>query len=264
MWYVDLNNAFQNGGADYQIYIRQPPGFTNPQFPQYVLPLLKSLYGLKQASRIWFVVLCELIQEVGFTAWQTDQCTFFSNDSRILIAVYVDDLRMLGKPEDNEHCVKELSRRFKLRNHGSVKSFLGLNVAYASNGIHLNQVGYIHRKADEFHLTNSKPVDSPLDHSLPLVNATPDHALCDQTTYQELTGSLNHLAITSRPDVAFAVSKLCQFNRNPTVTHFKAAKRVLRYVVHTPHYSLKCLRRMQRSRAQANRICGCRLRNKSH
>src|SRR5271170_3753751 len=61
MWHIDFNNAFQNGGADYRIYIRQPPGFKNPQFPQYVLLLLKSLYGLKQASRIWFIVLCELI-----------------------------------------------------------------------------------------------------------------------------------------------------------------------------------------------------------
>jgi Reverse transcriptase (RNA-dependent DNA polymerase) len=239
MWHVDFNNAFQNGGADYGIYIQQPPGFKNPQFPQYVLLLLKSLYGLKQASRIWFIVLCELIQELGFTACQTDQCTFYSNDKRILIAVYVDDLLMLGKPKDNGRCVNELSHRFKLRNHGPVKSFLGLNIEYASDGIHLNQIGYIHRKAEEFHLMNSKPVDTPLDYSLPLVKATPDDKLCDQTTYQELTGSLNHLAITSRPDITFAVSRLCQFNSNPTVTHFKAGKRVLRYVIHMRHYSLK-------------------------
>jgi hypothetical protein len=42
-----------------------------------------------------------------------------------------------------------------------------------------------------------------------------------------------------RPDIAFAVSKLCQFNSNPTFTHFKVAKRVLRYVIHTRHFSLK-------------------------
>jgi len=104
---------------------------------------------------------------------------------------------MLGRPEDNEGCVNELSRRFKLKNHGPVKSFLGLNVEYANSMIQLNQIGYIYRKAEEFHLTNSKPVDTPLDPSLPLVLATSNDKLCHQKTYQEHMGSLNHLAITS-------------------------------------------------------------------
>jgi hypothetical protein len=239
IWHIDFRNAFQNGEADFPIFIRQPPGFTNPQYPNHVLLLLKSLYGLKQASRIWFMILCQLILDLGFTACQTDQCTFYSNDRRLLIAVYVDDLLMVGKPEDNQRCVNELSKRFKLRNHGPVKSFLGLNVTYDNGGIQLNQIGYIHRKAQEFGLTNAKPYDNPLDPSLPLVHATPDDKLVDPTSYQELTGSLNHLAITSRPDIAFAVSKLCQFNSKPTFTHLKAARRVLRYAIHTRDYSLK-------------------------
>jgi hypothetical protein len=53
--HVDLNNAFQNDGADYRIYIRQPPGFTNRQLPQYVLPLLELLYCLKQESEFGIV-----------------------------------------------------------------------------------------------------------------------------------------------------------------------------------------------------------------
>src|SRR5205814_3682674 len=185
MWHVDFNNAFQNGGADYRIYIRQPPGFTNRQFPHYSLLLLKSLYGLKQASRIWFIVLCQLILDLGFAECQTDQCTFYSNDKRILIAIYVDDLLMLGRPEDNKGCVNELSSRFKLKNHGPIKSFLGLNVEYANGMIQLNQISYIYRKVEEFHLTNSKPVDTPLDPSLPLVLTTLNDKPCYQKMYQE-------------------------------------------------------------------------------
>jgi transposase InsO family protein len=240
LWHIDFNNAFQNGElADHCIFIRQPPGFRHPQFPDHVLLLLKSLYGLKQASRIWFIVLCQLILDLGFTECKTDPCTFYSSERRIIIAVYVDDLLMIGKPEDNELCVAELSKRFKLRNHGPVKSFLGLNVEYANDAIHLNQIGYIHRKAQEFKLTDSKPYDTPLDHSLPLMPAKSDDKLCDETSYRELTGSLNHLAITSRPDIAFAVSKACQFNSQPTFTHLKVAKRILRYAIHTRHFALK-------------------------
>ena len=226
--HIDFNNAFQNGGADYNIYIRQPPGFIDQQTPNHVLLLHKSLYGLKQAPRIWFFVLCQLILDLGFIECQTDKCTFYSNDRRILIAVYVDDILMLGKPDDNERCVNELSRRFKLRSHGPVKLFLGLNVEYTEEGIHLNQIRYIHQKAQEFNLTAATPYDTPLDPSLPLVQAQPNDKLCDQISYQELTGSLNHLAITSRPDISFAVSRPCQkFNSKPTSTHLKAARRVL-------------------------------------
>jgi len=239
IWHVDFRNAFQNGEADFHISIRQPPGFTNPKYPHHVLHLLKSLYGLKQASRIWYMILCQLILDLGFTECQTDPCTFYSNERRILIAVYVDDLQMVGKPEDNERCVIELNKRFKLRNNGPVSSFLGLNVTYENGGIQLNQIGYIYRKAQEFGLTDSKPCDTPLDPSLPLVLAKSDDKLIDPTSYQQLTGSLNHLAITSRPDIAFAVSKLCQFNSNPTATHLKAARRVLRYAFHTRNYTLK-------------------------
>jgi hypothetical protein len=100
-------------------------------------------------------------------------------------------------------------------------------------------MGYILRKAEEFSLTDSKPHDIPLNHSLPLVPAAPDDKLCDQTSYQELTGSLNYLAITSHPDITSAVSKLCQFNSKLTFTHLKEGKHVLRYAIHTCHYSLK-------------------------
>src|SRR5271154_1090511 len=191
IWHVDFRNAFQNGEADFHIYVKQPPGFTNPQYPHdYFLHLLKSLYGLKQASRIWYMILCQLILDLGFTECQTDPCTFYSNELHILIAVYVDDLKMIGKPEDNERCVIELSKRFKLRNKGPVSSFLGLNVTYENGGIQLNQIGYIYRKAQEFGLTTSKPCDTPLDPSLPLVLAKSDDKLIDTTSYQQLTGSL--------------------------------------------------------------------------
>jgi hypothetical protein len=88
-------------------------------------------------------------------------------------------------------------------------------------------------------LTNSKPCDAPLDPSLPLLPAKSDDKLANPASYQELTGSLNHLAITSRPDIAFSVSRLCQFNSKPTFTHLKAARRVLRYAIHTRNYSIK-------------------------
>src|SRR5436305_14555023 len=80
-----------------------------------------------------------------------------SNKRKILIAVYVDDILMLGKPENNAKLVKELARRFKLINHGPVKSFLRLNVQRINDMIQLNQPAYIDRMAKRFQLTDSNP-----------------------------------------------------------------------------------------------------------
>src|SRR5205814_7233350 len=81
-----------------------------------------------------------------------------------------------------------------------------------------------------FQMDQAKPADTPLNPSLPLVKAKLHDKRMDIQTYQELTGSLNHAAVFSRPDIAFAVSKLSQFNSDPTETHMKAARRVLAYL----------------------------------
>jgi hypothetical protein len=94
--------------------------------------------------------------------------------------VYVDDLLMIGKPKDNTKGVQDLNCHFKLKNYGIITSFLGLYVRYKDGMFHLNQTGYIHRKADKYGLTDSIPYETLLDHSLPLVSATPDDKLCDQ------------------------------------------------------------------------------------
>jgi hypothetical protein len=62
--------------------------------------------------------------------------------------------------------------------------------------------------------------------------------MCDAKYYQHVTGSLNHLAVYTRPDIAFAVSKLAQFNSNPTVTHLKAAMHVIRYLKGTRNFCI--------------------------
>jgi len=89
-----------------------------------------------------------------------------------------------------------------------------------------------------FQMTDCIPAKVPLDPSLPLLYATDKDKRTDQQEYQELTGSLNHLAVFSRPDISFAVSTLAQFNSDPTQTHMNAGCHVLRYLQHTKHYSI--------------------------
>ena len=51
---MDVKSAFLNGFIEEEVYVKQPPGFENPKFPNRVYKLQKPLYGLKQAPRAWY------------------------------------------------------------------------------------------------------------------------------------------------------------------------------------------------------------------
>src|SRR5438477_637300 len=127
-----------------------------------------------------------------------------------------------------------------MENLGPPKTFLGLNIVRNINTgtISINQMGYIHRMLKRFNMQQAVPAKTPLPHSLPLLKATQLDRRCDQLKYTEITGSLNHLVVYSRPDIAFVVSTLSQFNLNPTMTHMQAARHVLRYLLTTANYSV--------------------------
>jgi len=91
-------------------------------------------------------------------------------------------------------------------------------------------------------MTNARSATTPFEKGIKLKSATPDDALCYLKLYQELTGSLNHLAVFTRLNIAFAVSKLSKYNANPTTTHFKATLHVLRYLKSTRNYCIVYLR----------------------
>jgi hypothetical protein len=51
LFQMDVKSAFLNGFIDEEVYVEQPPGFENHEFPNHVFKLLKALYGLKQAPK---------------------------------------------------------------------------------------------------------------------------------------------------------------------------------------------------------------------
>jgi len=237
--HLDAKNAFLHGQSDFAIYIEQPPGFENPAHPNSVLLLLKSLYGLKQAFRIWYLALYDAIINLGFESSEFDPCIFISYRWHLLLAIYVDDILVMGPQVKCDKFANQLSRQFRITNQGHVSSFLGINVERRNGMILLNQIGYIDRMAKRFQLESCNPTSTPLDHSLPLLKAESDTPRANETLYRELTGSLNHLAICTRPDTSLSISKMSQFNQDPTVTHHNAARQILKYAKTTKHYSIK-------------------------
>jgi hypothetical protein len=196
--HLDAKNAFLNGKSDFAIYIQQPDGFVDINFPEHVLLLLKSLYGLKQASRIWYLTLYEAIVNLGFTASEFDHCIFISTTRNLLIAVYVDDMLAIGPQHKCDEFASQLNEKFRIVNQGPVSSFLGINVERKNGIILLNQIGYINKMAQRFQIDPSIFVPTPLEHSLPLVKLGENDKRADPTYYKCNTmglGTHNTLAI---------------------------------------------------------------------
>lgn len=132
----------------------------------------------------------------------------------------------------------DLRADFALKDLGELNYFLGIEVQKSSNGIVLCQHKYaidIVKRANMFHC---KPVDTPLSTSDKLSSEVGEKlGPQDSTTFRSLVGALQYLTLT-RPDLSFPVNKVCQFLHAPTTEHWKAVKRILRYVRGTLNYGL--------------------------
>jgi hypothetical protein len=150
---------------------------------------------------------------LGFVQLETDSCIYIRGD--IIMEVYVDDIKIVGPTMAKcESVYKELAQHVKVESKGPIKSFLGIDIIRNWNQhlIALNQGAYIDYLISEFGLIDAHTVSTPLDKTLPLLKAVPGENMCNPEYYQRLTGSLNHLAIFTRLDIAFDASKLAQFN----------------------------------------------------
>ena len=120
LYSVDVENAYLNGVVDTKLYMRQPQGFVDPNFPNtktHVCELLKGLYGLKQAGNIWNAAIHAHIIEVGFTRTHADLCVYTKSDgsSRMIISLHVDDFLVASTPTQFKWFVSALEKKFKIK-----------------------------------------------------------------------------------------------------------------------------------------------------
>ena len=237
---IDCKTAFLNGNSDLEIYVQQPEGFSSRKYPRKVLRLNKSLYGLKQAPRIWYLLLCSVIQNLGFIPLESDTSIYVAIDRRILIAVYVDDILIFGQKSECDEVFNQLKVHFKMEDLDYPKTFLGLNIIRHENGsISINQAGYIDRMLNRFKMMDAKIAKTPLDPSLPLLKAdTLEKRIVKCAALSRTHWLSSPSAVFSRPDISNSVSQPSQFLQNPTETHIKAARQVLRYLKGTHDLSI--------------------------
>ncbi|KAK6117407.1 hypothetical protein DH2020_048863 [Rehmannia glutinosa] len=219
----------------------QPEGFIDSKYPLAVCKLQKSLYGLKQAPKAWFDTLKMFLGSLGFMRSVSDSSLFFKKDNGalLLILVYVDDILLTG---DDSSAVSKvinlLGDKFALKTMGEVNYFLGLEATRTSHGsIFLNQSKYLRDLLAKTHLENCKSMSTPMALNLEL--ALGDSAeLADPSPYRSTIGALQYLTLT-RPDISFAINKLSQFLKNPTINQWIAVKHLLRYLKGTQHLGIE-------------------------
>jgi len=226
---LDIHNAFLNGVLTEEVYMKQPPGFIDSSLPSHVCRLHKSLYGLKQAPRAWYTRLSDVLLSIGFRASKVDTSLFILSDGTNIfyLLVYVDDILLTGSNSAMlHHLIQLLSSEFKLRDLGVVHCFLGIEVQSTGMGLMLRQHKYIIDILTRAGMTSCKPVDTPVSPSKVIL--LPDHSFSDLTF--------------TRPDICFAVNRVCQFMHAPTDSHWTAVKRILRYLKGTTSYGFHITR----------------------
>ncbi|KAL6347793.1 hypothetical protein AAG906_026322 [Vitis piasezkii] len=230
---LDVSNAFLHGILLEDVYMEQPKGFVNSDFPDYVCKLNKSLYGLKQAPRAWFMRLSQTLLEFGFLSSPVDASLFVYHKGHIhlFILIYVDDILVTGTdPSLIQSLIQKLQTEFKMKDLGPLGYFLGIQASRDSSGLHLRQSKYIGDLLHRTKMVGAKPASSPCTTGLKLSTHVGEPLTASQITeYRQTVGALQYCTLT-RPDIAFSVNQLCQHMHCPNSVHWTAAKRVLRYL----------------------------------
>ncbi|CAJ2662215.1 unnamed protein product [Trifolium pratense] len=200
--HMDVKTAFLNGELAEDVYMFQPEGFAEAGKEHLVCKLNKSIYGLKQASR--------------------QCCINLLNETR-----------------------KMLSSHFNMKDLGDSSVVLGIQIFRdRSRGVlGLSQKGYIEKILKRFNMHSCSPCTAPILKGDKLSNSNcpqndKETVEMEKVPYSSAVGSLMYAQVCTCPDIAFAVNYLGRYLSNPGLGHWKAVKKVLRYLQGTKDYML--------------------------
>jgi hypothetical protein len=235
---IDFVLAFPQADLDVDIYMELPYGFDFDGNRGYVLKLNKNLYGLKDASRTFWMMLRDGLEARGYSKQSAvDSCVFIGKDSILL--VYVDDCIILQKrgstaTDDLIQSLQEGKEKFSFTDDGGLDKYLGVDVKRHKNGsIELTQTHLMQRFLEVIKLDDKfNPKPTPAIKPVLCKDIQGENRKHDWN-YRQAIGMLNYLQSTSRPDIAMSVHQAARFCVDPKLSHERAIYRIGKYLLGT-------------------------------
>jgi hypothetical protein len=232
----DIKSAFLNALRESAepVFCELPDGFKESGK---CVELLRALYGLRDSPLLWYKELTSTLRTLGLSPCAEEPCLFQDAEHHVLVLFYVDDILVLYHKTNasmGEKVIAGLKRAYELHDKGDISWFLGIRVIRdrKARKITLTVDSYIEKIARKFNADSAVPPSTPLPGFA--LKKNEEQASREQVkAYQERVGSILYIAITLRPDVAFASSCLSHFLMNPSKEHMAAANRVIKYLYGT-------------------------------
>ena len=229
----DISTAYLNGLIDKEIYMLQPPGFEDNSGK--VCKLKKSLYGLRQAGRIWNEHLHTTLVEFSLTQSAAERCVYYKDNTVVLI--YVDDI-VIFTNKSTEEFKDFLQGKYKLTKLGKLHFILGIGISFENDQVIMNQHAYIKNICNTFNDGKKRRCSTPILQKFYPEPVNNDDEIHEIKKYQSLLGSLMYLSICTRPDISFSVSLLSKFISRPSIKHHDLLMNLLDYISKTIHLNL--------------------------
>jgi len=245
----DITTAYLHETLKGELYAEQPDGYTVLGKEDWVWRLKKGLHGSIQAGRTCKEELNIHMESEGFTATPKDPAVYvkssWNREDFAAGGFWVDDFVGIGSRKELDALAKSVDAKYGITAVGEAKWVLDMLIERdrAARTVSISQEACINSMLTRFNLADATTLSTPLASGPQLSSAdcpTSQDEKDEMATrpYRKLVGALEWLALGTRPDIAFATSLLARFNHNPGRAHWKAAKRVLRYLKGTRGWRL--------------------------
>ncbi|CAI5533817.1 unnamed protein product [Closterium sp. Naga37s-1] len=244
---LDIKNAFLQSKLDRVLYMYQPDYFDDGTGR--VCKLLKSLYGLKQSLLLWYRALDSVLLGAGWKKSQVDEALYFkAGDDGVTcwVLVYINDLLAASSSTAMLKELKELlEAAFELREISPVVKYLGLEIVRdrPARKLWLHQQGYANKLRRRFinEEQGGRVPKTPVsvDAYAQLTFDDEEAQEHEEEEYRQKVGSLQFVATTTRPDIAFACSKLGSGLTVRSDQHWREVERCLAYLADTRDTTLE-------------------------
>ena len=237
--HMDIEQAFVQSELDHEVFMRLPPGCGSMSGK--IVRLNKSLYGLRQASRTFHKRLISDLKRIGFEQCLTDPCVLrymMGNEVLGMVVIHVDDILYGGVQRLAEYLVQALGDSLPTKNLGDVLFFLGCAFCRDREAgvIEISQESYIRSVLERFKICRTNSIPASPANAYRSVNEDED---AGDVPFREVVGSLMWIASQTRPDIANAVRAVARHSHEPKKSHWKAAQKILNYLLETAHLTLK-------------------------